>query len=114
MSDTSLLSLAPNPWARVERIAELLLLACVAALGAWAGYKLTPHAVREDVTPAPQVIQADQSVIAARAPDAHPKPAPHIIPRGYVEERRESIHIAPDVDKKDVAPCVTTPPSNKP
>jgi hypothetical protein len=107
MSDAELSSLAPNlmrevagvaaraPWARVERAAEVLLLACVAALGAWAGYKLTPHAVHEDVTAAPAVRQDDGSMIAARAPDAHPPAPRHIIPKGYTEERREAIVVTP-------------------
>jgi len=51
--------------------------------------------VHEDVTPAPQVVQADHSVIAARAPDAHPPAPRHIIPRGYTEERRDEVTVAP-------------------
>lgn len=59
--------------------------------------------IHEDVTPAPQVIQSDGSVIAERkpAPKVVPK-APHVIPRGYVEERRETVHVAPDPSKDDV------------
>ena len=51
--------------------------------------------VHEDVTPSPQVVQADHSVIAARAPDAHPPAPRHIIPRGYTEERRDEVTVAP-------------------
>ena len=32
---------------------------------------------------------------AARAPDAHPAPAPHIIPKGYTEVRRDTVTVAP-------------------
>jgi len=55
----------------------------------------TPPPVPEVLTPAPQVQQADSSVIAARAPDAHPAPAPHIIPKGYTEVRRDTVTVAP-------------------
>lgn len=66
------------------------------AVAAYLGFAFWPaKPVHEDVTPAPQVIQADHSVIAARAPDAHPPAPRHIIPKGYVEERREAIVVAP-------------------
>lgn len=51
--------------------------------------------VHEDVTPAPQVVQADHSVIAERTPDVHPSAPPHIIPKGFHEERRDSVTVAP-------------------
>lgn len=68
----------------------LVLLACI---GAWAMWPAKP--APEVVTAAPQVVQADHSVIAERAPDAHPPAARHIIPKGYVEERREAIVVRP-------------------
>lgn len=51
--------------------------------------------IHEDVTPAPQVVQADHSVIAERAPDATPPPAPHQIPKGFHEVRRDTVTVAP-------------------
>lgn len=77
--------------AKLEMIGALLVL--VAAVLTWALWPAKP--VHEDVTPAPQVIQADHSVIAARAPDAHPPAPRHIIPKGYTEERREAIVVTP-------------------
>lgn len=77
---------------RTRLIAAGLFLAVVAFL-AVAFWPAKP--IHEDVTPAPQVVQADHSVIAARAPDAHPPAPRHIIPRGYVEERREAIVVTP-------------------
>jgi len=77
---------------RTRLIVAGLFLAVVAFL-AVAFWPAKP--VHEDVTPAPQVVQADHSVIAARAPDAHPPAPRHIIPRGYVEERRDEVTVAP-------------------
>jgi hypothetical protein len=71
-------------------IAALVLLAGVLVWAYW-----PPKPVPEVVTAAPQVQQADGSVIAARAPDPHPPAPRHIIPRGAVEERREQIVVAP-------------------
>ncbi len=68
-------------------------LAIVAAVLAWALWPPAP--VHEIVTPAPQVRQADGSVIAQRAPDPKPAPPRHVLPKGAVEERRESIVVAP-------------------
>ena len=83
------------------RWAEIFgVLAIVAAVLVWAFWPAAP--IPEVVAAAPQVVQVDHSVIAERAPDAKPPPAPHILPKGSVEERRESIHIAPDMNKKDV------------
>lgn len=96
-------SLAPNlmreaaafagwSWrAKLEMLAAIVI--AVAAVLVWALWPA--KAVHEDITPTPQVVQADHSVIAARAPDAHPAPPRHIIPKGYVEERREAIVVAP-------------------
>lgn len=81
---------------------ESIVVALAVAGGALWWVTRAPAPVPEVITAAPMVRQADQSVIAERAPDAHPKPPPHQLPKGAVEERRESIHIAPDVDKKDV------------
>jgi hypothetical protein len=88
-----LLDEARAPWSlRVK----LIIGACIAVLVVLALVAFWPaKPIHEDVTAAPQVRQADQSVIAERAPDAHPPPARHIIPRGYVEERRQSITVAP-------------------
>lgn len=88
----ALLDAARAPW---SLRAKLIVGACVAALlvlGAVAFWPAKP--IHEDVAPAPMVRQADQSVIAERAPDAHPPPR-HSIPRGYVEERREAITVMP-------------------
>ena len=84
--------------AKVELGAAVLLV--LAAFIVWTQWPAKP--IPEIITPAPQVIQADHSVIAERAPDAHPKPPPHVIPKGYVEERRETVHVTSDVPKKDV------------
>lgn len=77
---------------RTRLIAAGLFLAVIAFL-AVAFWPAKP--VHEDVTPAAQVVQADHSVIAARAPDAHPPAPPHLIPKGYHEERRDSFTVAP-------------------
>lgn len=84
------------PWlGRLKVALAVLAIMLITAGGAWLGYKLTPQPVHEDVAPAPQVTQADNSVIAARVPDAHPPAPRHIIPKGYVEERREAIIVTP-------------------
>jgi hypothetical protein len=74
---------------------ESAALVAIAAGGvlAWAYWPAKP--VPEIMTPAPQVQQADKSVLAERAPDAHPAPAPHIIPKGYTEVRRDTVTVAP-------------------
>jgi hypothetical protein len=88
-----LLEEARAPWSL--RI-KLIVGGCIAALLVLAAVAFWPaKPIHEDVAPAPMVRQADQSVIAERAPDAHPPAARHIIPRGYVEERRETITVAP-------------------
>lgn len=53
--------------------------------------------IPEIVTAAPQVKQDDGSVIAERALQASlkGKPAPHKIPKGAIEERRDTITVAP-------------------
>lgn len=65
----------------------------VLALLAFAFWPAKP--VPEVMTAAPQVVQADHSIVVERAPDAHPAPPPHLIPRGGVEVRRESFVAAP-------------------
>jgi len=76
---------------KIELVAVAL--AAVAAVLVWALWP--PKPVHELDTPAPQVRQADRSVVAERAPDAHPPAPRHIIPQGFHEERRESVVIAP-------------------
>lgn len=76
---------------RLESIAVVAVIA--GGVLAWAYWPAKP--VPEVVTPAPAVIQADHSVIVERAPDAHPKPPPHMLPKGAVEERRDTFVAAP-------------------
>lgn len=59
----------------------------------WTQWPAKP--VPEVITAAPAVTQADGSTELARTPDAHPTPAPHIIPKGFHEERREQLTVAP-------------------
>jgi hypothetical protein len=88
-----LLAEARAPW---SLRAKLIVGGCVAALLVLAAIAFWPaKPIHEDVAPAPMVRQTDQSVIAERAPDAHPPAARHTIPRGYVEERREAITVTP-------------------
>lgn len=76
------------------RRAELAgVLVLIVALLAFAFWPAKP--VHEDVTAAPAVRQADGSMEAARAPDPAPPPAPHIIPRGFHEVRRDTVTVAP-------------------
>lgn len=51
--------------------------------------------IHEVTTAAPEVRQGDGSLIAERTPQSHPAPAPHIIPSGYKETRRDSVTVAP-------------------
>lgn len=76
------------------RIESIAVVAVVAGAGIW-WLTRTPPPVPEVITAAPQVVQADQSVIAQRAPDAHPPPAPHMLPKGSVEVRRVQGTVAP-------------------
>jgi hypothetical protein len=69
------------------------ILAIIAAVLAWAFWPAAP--IHEDLTPTPMVRQADNSVIAARAPDATPPPAPHVIPKGFHEVSRDTLTVAP-------------------
>jgi hypothetical protein len=83
------------------KLESLMVVVAVAGVGLW-WVTRDPAPIPENTAPAPMVRQADQSVIAERKPDPHPKPPPHAIPKGYIEERRESVHVALDVPKKDV------------
>lgn len=71
----------------------LLVLAVLAAFVVWTQWPAP--AVPENLTPAPQQPQADGSMQAARAPDAHPAPPPHLIPKGYHEVSRDAVTVAP-------------------
>lgn len=76
-------------------LVALALVGAAAAL-AWALHPAPP--VPENTAPAPQVRQADGSVLAERAPPSASQPlAPptHMLPRGAHEERRERIVVAP-------------------
>lgn len=84
------------PWTgRLKLALALLAVMLIAAGGAWLGYKLTPHSVPEVVTAAPAQTQVDGSQVVQRAPDAHPRPPPHVLPKGAVEERRDTFVAAP-------------------
>lgn len=69
-----------------------LVVACL--LSALIGAHLAASS-QERVTPSPAQSQPDGSVIAAREPHAAPGKAPHMIPRGAVEERRVSVTVQP-------------------
>ena len=68
-------------------------LTIVAAVLAWALWPAAP--VHEVVTAAPQVRQVDGSVIAQRVPGPKPPAPRHMLPKGAIEERRESVIVAP-------------------
>jgi len=63
-------------------------------VGVWIGHVISRPDL-EAVVPAAAQSQPDGSVIAGRAPVAHPPAAPHAIPRGAVEERRVSVTVKP-------------------
>jgi hypothetical protein len=76
---------------KLEILALLLIIAgCIL----W-GLSRQPAPLLENVTAAPQVMQTDGSMLAARAPDAHPPKPRHMLPKGSIEERREQIVVAP-------------------
>lgn len=79
---------------RAAWLSGIVGLAVVCLTSAWIGARLTA-ASQERMTPSPAQSQPDGSVIAARQPDAAPAKAPHIIPRGAVEERRVSVTVQP-------------------
>lgn len=76
-------------------VTALVLIAC--GVSGFLGYSLgrSDAPVIEDVRYLPAVRQADDSLIAERVPDASPPPAPHIIPKGAVEERRIEVTVLP-------------------
>lgn len=76
------------------KIESLAVVVAAAGAGLW-WVTLEPAPVPEVITPAPAVVQADHSTIVKRAPDAHPKPPPHMLPKGAVEERRDTFVAAP-------------------
>lgn len=76
---------------KLELAAAALIL--LAAVMVWAIWPAKP--VPEVITAAPQVVQADHSLVVARDPEAHPVPPPHMLPKGSVEVRREKIVAAP-------------------
>lgn len=69
------------------------IVALVLGLLAFAFWPAKP--IREDLTAAPAVKQADGSVVAERAPDASPPPPVHTIPKGFHEVRRDTVTVAP-------------------
>lgn len=78
--------------------AQIIAVAMLVMGVAIAAFVLGMHAsavAPERMTPSPAQSQPDGSVIAARQPDASPAKAPHIIPRGAVEERRVSVTVQP-------------------
>lgn len=76
------------------KLESAAVVAAIAGAGLW-WITRPPAPVPEVVTPAPAVVQADHSVVVERAPDAHPKPPPHMLPKGAVEERRDTFVAAP-------------------
>lgn len=76
---------------KLEALVAVLFL--IAAVVVWAMWPALP--TPEVMTPAPEVRQADGSLLAARAPDPHPAPPPHMIPAGYKEVRRFAATVAP-------------------
>jgi hypothetical protein len=74
-------------------IVGALLALLVGAAIAWATWPAKP--VPEVVTAAPQIFQADGSVVAARAPDPHPPKTRYALPKASTEERRGEVVVAP-------------------
>ncbi len=74
-------------------IVGVLLALAIGGTIVWSVWPAKPLA--EVMTPAPAVRQADGSMEAARAPDAHPAPPPHMIPKGYHEVSRDAVTVAP-------------------
>jgi hypothetical protein len=79
---------------------------------AYAGFVLRDSAEQPEVIePAPEVRQDDGSVVLERDPQPASEPAPHQLD-GYVEERRISVHVSPDVSRKPLkadTPCTCDP-----
>ena len=76
------------------KLESLWVVVVVAAAGLW-WVTHEPAPVPEVIAAAPAVVQADRSIVVQRAPDAHPRPPPHQLPKGAVEERRETFVAAP-------------------
>lgn len=86
----------PSAWVgRLHIALAILAIMLVCVTGAWLDHMLTPQPIKEDVAPAPMVRQADESVIAERAPASASLPPVHVIPKGFHEVRRESVVVAP-------------------
>jgi hypothetical protein len=91
------LDIPDSPRLRDKLAATCLFILVFAALaaGIWIGSTRAP--VKEDISAAPAVRQADGSLELARMPDAKPPPPPHQIPRGTTEVRRITTTIKPTV-----------------
>lgn len=76
------------------KLESIALVVAAASVGLW-WITRDPPPVPEVITAAPQQRQADLSVIAERAPDPKPAPPRHMLPKGAVEERRETIVVTP-------------------
>lgn len=87
-----------------EDLKALVCCACVAVCGAvcfYGGYMMRDSLEdREVVTPAPEKRQGDDSLILERKPDPSPGPPPHDLPRGAIEERRVTVTVRPDANRK--------------
>lgn len=80
-------------------IAGLLLTVAAFGLG-WAAWPEKP--VPEVITAAPEMRQADNSVIAERRPQAKPSKPPHMLPKGSIEERRGQVVASPALGASSV------------
>jgi hypothetical protein len=81
-------------WSLRTKIETGVVLLAVSVATIWALTR-PPAPIPEVITAAPQVTQQDGSLVVQRAPDAHPKPPPHVLPKGAVEERRGQFVAAP-------------------
>jgi len=71
---------------KLAAVGLLVLVFVALAAGYWIGSARAP--VPENTAPAPEVRQADGSLVLARVPVASPPPAPHQLPKGSGEVRR--------------------------
>lgn len=76
------------------KIESAVVVLAVAGGALW-HYTRPPVPVPEVLVAAPEQKQDDGSTVVRRAPDAHPAPPPHIIPKGFHEESREQLTVAP-------------------
>lgn len=91
-----------------EKLAAVgLLLLVFVALGAgyWIGSARAP--VPENTAAAPEVRQADGSLVLARVPVDSPPPAPHQLPKGAVEMRRATTTVR-SLARPDCPPITQT------